>query len=213
MNSTKVAIAINIIGLVLTVLLAVGLTFVVVGCGSGNKVSSEDEQLRKLQAALVAAQSQAANQQADISNLIADISNLNATVANLASTVQLQGQADVTLQTEIDALTATLSALQTQLNTLSSQQVVSQTTINGMLVNIATLQGYNSIVSIIDPCGDAAGIWDEVFLQLSDGTLLASFSDNAAGQNTRFSVLTNGNYVTTDGSNCHVHVLNGVVTW
>lgn len=61
-------------------------------------------------------------------------------------------------------------------------------------------------VQIIDPCGDAPGIWDEVMLKLQNGTLLASFSDNASGQNTRFSVITAGSYVTTDGSNCHFTV-------
>lgn len=63
-----------------------------------------------------------------------------------------------------------------------------------------------SITSIVDPCGDAPGIYDEVFLKLANGTLLASFSDNANGNNTRFSVLVPGSYVTTDGSNCHFSV-------
>lgn len=61
-------------------------------------------------------------------------------------------------------------------------------------------------VGIIDPCGDAPGIYDEVFLQLANGTILASFSSNASGLNTRFSVLVPGSYVTTDGSNCYFTV-------
>lgn len=72
--------------------------------------------------------------------------------------------------------------------------------------------GTDAIVQIIDPCGDAPGIYDEVILKLSNGTLLASFSDNANGNNTRFSVLTAGNYTTTDGSNCHFTVnANGTI--
>lgn len=63
-----------------------------------------------------------------------------------------------------------------------------------------------SPVGLIDPCGDAPGIYDEVFLQLANGMILASFSSNASGLNTRFSVLIPGNYVTTDGSNCHFSV-------
>lgn len=67
-------------------------------------------------------------------------------------------------------------------------------------------------VAIIDPCGDAPGIWDEVFLRMSNGTLLASFSDSASGQNTRFSVLTAGSYVTTDNSHCYFNVdSNGAI--
>lgn len=69
------------------------------------------------------------------------------------------------------------------------------------------------VVQIIDPCGDAPGIYDEVFLKMQNGILIASFSDNANGNNTRLSLLVNGSYVTTDGSNCHVTVSNGSVTW
>lgn len=72
--------------------------------------------------------------------------------------------------------------------------------------------GVDAIVQIIDPCGDAPGIYDEVILKLATGVLLASFSDNANGNNTRFSVLTPGNYTTTDGSNCHFTVnTNGTI--
>lgn len=55
---------------------------------------------------------------------------------------------------------------------------------------------------LVNPCGDAPGIYDEVFIKLQNGTLIASFSDNASGQNTRFSVLVAGTYRTTDGDNC-----------
>ncbi len=61
-------------------------------------------------------------------------------------------------------------------------------------------------VGLIDPCGDAPGIYDEVFLHLQNGTILASFSDNANGQNTRFSVLSPGSYIVTDGSGCKFSV-------
>lgn len=57
-------------------------------------------------------------------------------------------------------------------------------------------------VGLLDPCGDAPGRYDEIFLKLSNGTILASFSDNVSGLNTRFSVLSPGTYQTTDGDNC-----------
>lgn len=57
-------------------------------------------------------------------------------------------------------------------------------------------------VALVDPCGDAPGTYDEVFIRLFNGTLVASFSENANGKNTRFSVLTAGSYMTTDGDNC-----------
>lgn len=59
---------------------------------------------------------------------------------------------------------------------------------------------------LVDPCGDTAGKYDEVFIRLQNGTLVASFSDNANGQNTRFSVLVAGNYATTDGTGCYFSV-------
>lgn len=69
-------------------------------------------------------------------------------------------------------------------------------------------------IVILDPCGDAPGIYDEVILKLPDGTLLASFSDNASGLNTRLSQLVPGSYVTSDNSLCYFTVhSNGTVTW
>jgi len=61
-------------------------------------------------------------------------------------------------------------------------------------------------VGLVNPCGDAPGIYDEVFIRLSNGTMIASFSENSNGKNTRFSVLIAGTYVTTDGDNCQFTV-------
>lgn len=57
-------------------------------------------------------------------------------------------------------------------------------------------------VALLNPCGDAPGIIDEVFLKLSNGTVIASFSDSVSGYNTRWAVLTAGSYATTDGDGC-----------
>lgn len=65
----------------------------------------------------------------------------------------------------------------------------------------AALSAY-SIVNVIDVCGDAPGIIDEVLLVLANGQVLVSFSENANGKNTRFSILPPGTYQTTDGSAC-----------
>jgi hypothetical protein len=77
----------------------------------------------------------------------------------------------------------------------------------------AVLPGFTP-VAVVDVCGDAPGVYDEVLLRLANGQLLASFSDNASGANTRFSILTPGTYRSTDGSNCMFTVhSNGLVTW
>lgn len=83
----------------------------------------------------------------------------------------------------------------------SDSNPMSATICNGVAGQNAPPTPYTP-VALVDPCGDAPGRWDEVFLRLSNGVLLASFSDNAAGYNTRFSVLTPGTYVTTDGDSC-----------
>jgi hypothetical protein len=62
-----------------------------------------------------------------------------------------------------------------------------------------------SVVNVIDPCGPSGGA-DEVFLQLANGTVVASFSDDASGLNTRLSILNDGSYVTSDGTNCYFTV-------
>ena len=62
--------------------------------------------------------------------------------------------------------------------------------------------GTPAILEVIDPCGDAANIVDEVLIRMSNGQVLVSFSDDSSGNNTRLSVLPPGSYTTTDGSAC-----------
>jgi hypothetical protein len=62
--------------------------------------------------------------------------------------------------------------------------------------------GKDAEIQIVDPCGDAPGIIDEVLLILPDGSVLASFSETVEGRNTRFAVIPPGTYMTTDGSKC-----------
>lgn len=55
-----------------------------------------------------------------------------------------------------------------------------------------------SIVEMKDPCGDQSG-FDEVLLRTASGAWIAHFS---SGQNQFLTVLTPGNYQTTDGTRC-----------
>lgn len=57
-------------------------------------------------------------------------------------------------------------------------------------------------VALLNPCGDNPSLNDEVLVLLSNGTLLASFSSNSSGLNTRLGILRAGTYITTDGDNC-----------
>lgn len=66
--------------------------------------------------------------------------------------------------------------------------------------------GYSSPftpVRVITPCGPSSSPYKEVLLLLYDGNLLASFSDNVSGYNTRLALIPDGSYVDTDASACH----------
>lgn len=103
-------------------------------------------------------------------------------------------------------------ATQTQINNLTNLLEAREADINELEVRVAELESNDNIVDIIDPCGDHPTKIDEVILRTQSGKLIASFSDNANGQNTRFSIIKVGSYVTTDGTNCHFSVdVNGSV--
>jgi len=68
-----------------------------------------------------------------------------------------------------------------------------------------------SVVELIDPCGDGNG-FDEVILRMQNGELLAHY---AGGNNLQFlTLLTPGNYRTTDSQACNFTVHNNLsITW
>lgn len=109
------------------------------------------------------------------------------------------------LQSQINSLRNDVQNDQSQITTLQNGVSTLQAQSNAELVQLATLQGYTNIVAIFDPCGPQ-GAYNEVFLKLSTGQYLASFSNDAAGDDTRFALLTDGNYETTDGTNCYFTV-------
>lgn len=90
---------------------------------------------------------------------------------------------------------------------------VTQTTTNtiiscpdGTTANIPSLIEPISPVGIITPCGAASSPWKEVIICLSNGGLLSSFSETMSGQDTRLSIIPDGNYIDTDESGCNFTV-------
>lgn len=129
-----------------------------------------------------------------INSLTTNINNLQITISNLEDSSE-------DYESDISELNAVASALETQLDLLQAEN-------NANTTNIAILQGYNNIAELVDPCGNGPG-YDEIFLRLSTGVIVASFSDNASGLNTRFSVLSPSDslaYITTDGTSCNFKV-------
>jgi hypothetical protein len=75
---------------------------------------------------------------------------------------------------------------------------------NGQDGQNAIIGAYTPVDAIM-PCGNAVA-YKEVLLRLNNGQLLASFSDNIQGLNTRLSLLPDGSYIDTDDSNCNFSV-------
>lgn len=132
----------------------------------------------------------------------------------LAELDEQQAQLQASLEGQLAALTTLLASLQATQSLTNATVEAVQGQMVALQVQLATLQGYEHIASIADPCDDAAGIVDEILLLMADGQVIASFSDNANGKNTRFAVVPPGAYTTTDGSSCQFTVNNeGVVAW
>lgn len=125
---------------------------------------------------------------------------------------------DTQLQLNISSLFNQISVLSNSVSNdsgLSPEQVES---INNQItalslqtqeitVQLASVQGFSGIIGIKDPCGAQHGL-NQVLLHLSDGRYLSSYSDNETGRNTRFVILLDGTYRTTDGTHCVYDVTN-----
>lgn len=184
----------------------IAILLICVACNKSGKVGNEDAQITALQAQLAQQMQQQANSTQEIAALQLLVADLTSHMADLASTVQTLGLDDANLSNQLQLMQVVLNTYQAQLQNLEQAQTEVQANVNSLLVSVATLQGYTNITGLIDPCGDALGKVDEILLKLSTGQILASFSDNSAGQNTRFAVIGPGNYSTTDGTNCHFTV-------
>lgn len=141
------------------------------------------------------------------------VSNQDDQIRALQRQLEQQLVALNTLNDQYAALIAQSELTDAEVDGLQVSLDIVQENVNSLLVDVAVLQGYKHIEGMVDPCGNHPSKVDEVLLRLSTGELLVSYSDTAAGLNTRFAVLGNGTYGTTDGTNCTFTVNNGVVSW
>ena len=111
---------------------------------------------------------------------------------------------DSALEGRIESLEGLLESLTAYAESLGSEQEIMQGQIEQVQADLAELETDQTVVEIIDPCGDFPGRLDEVILKLSDGSLIAYFEyDN----NKKFlTVLGPDNYVTTDHQRCSFSV-------
>lgn len=145
------------------------------------------------------------------------VSNQDVQIARLIQQMNEQQLLFTAISNDMANLIATTNLAtanqQAQYMDMQNHLTALQVQLNAMIVQIAILEGYTNVVAILDPCGDSPSAIDEVLLQLSDGTILASFSGNGSALSVRLAILPNGNYSTTDGTNCQINIQNGIITW
>lgn len=69
------------------------------------------------------------------------------------------------------------------------------------------------IQQVVRPCPNLIGSFPEVFLVLTDRTILAYFTSNGSALTARLAALTPGSYQTSDGRNCTVNITLNSISW
>ena len=85
---------------------------------------------------------------------------------------------------------------------MRDEQILAQAQIDHLVEQLAVLQGYDSIIATVDPCGDGHG-YDEVLMRTVSGKWIAYFE---SGSNRFLSVIPEGNYRTTDQQSCNFSI-------
>lgn len=114
----------------------------------------------------------------------------------------------VLLQDDAETLDNLYQDIQLQVNSLSAQQNINTDDIVSLQNAINDLEQLqeHGIAEVIDPCGDVPNVFDEVVIKLHSGELISYFQQG----NKRFlTVMTDGNFITTDSTSCRFSVVNG----
>lgn len=131
------------------------------------------------------------------------------------------------LEAQNDSLHRTIDDMSLQIEELSDNVEVNADNISDLRVTISSLQNQitanliqmnalsgslaGAITSMIDPCGDESGYFDEVLLKTADGKYIAYFED---GGRRFLSVIGAGNFISTDHQRCRFTINNdGTITY
>jgi hypothetical protein len=115
----------------------------------------------------------------------------------------------VEINKRLDTLYNSLDTLNTQVGDININQDNLTQIVNTTVQSVATLETNTTVKRTIDPCGDNPNQFDEILLELSDGTIIAYFE---SGSNRYLTTLTDGSYRTTDSQACNFSIVNGVYT-
>jgi len=152
----------------------------VLGLGSGCGYNNAYKDIHDLQA-------QSQQQAAQLATLTTYVLNLEAA-----------------LNASIASNTLDIDALQAQYNSTLLTIVSLNSAIAALSGQVAVLEAQESVVELLDPCGDMPGQFDEVLLRTSSGKVVAYFE---VGSKRFLSVLVpNQSYSTTDVQACSFSV-------
>ena len=114
----------------------------------------------------------------------------------------------IDLQVQIDGIESTLLNLDASQTTQNSQiaSILNDLTSIENSVTLLEQAAEKAIKEIIDPCGDKVGKFDEILLVLNSGEIVAYFEQ---GGKRFLTVLSDGNYRTTDAQRCNFSVVGG----
>jgi hypothetical protein len=186
------------------------LTVVCQGLFGGRNDTRQDQEISRLKQQVYDLELTTNSLISEIESITGMLSVLNLNLSSLQSQINvinailptLADQASIdSLQAQVNYLLSQQSAVSSQVSTLAQDIIDQQLEINNNTIDILELQSNHNVTKVVDPCGDGPG-FDEVLLRTSSGKLIASFSQNQSGLNTRFSILTPGSYSTTDGTGC-----------
>ncbi len=110
------------------------------------------------------------------------------------------------LQKRLNQLEASVNNLYLDIDNLEVDQDSLEQQISLINTSIVNLEAKTTVATIIDPCGDKVGEFDEHLIKLSDGSIIAYFEQNGK----RFlTTLPDGSYRTTDKQACNFSIVNG----
>lgn len=140
--------------------------------------------------------------QIQIDSLGAGLTSNAFLISNLQSQMSTQGAAlssqIASLQAGLNATNGNVLVMQSQANSTQAQMTVVSTQISNLSTQISALNAQDSVIDYLDCGGNGPG-YDEVVLRTKSGKLVAYFE---SGSQRFLSILTPGNYQTTDASSC-----------
>jgi hypothetical protein len=119
------------------------------------------------------------------------IEELNARIKSISAAIEINIKAIELLSTQGTATLDEISTIQTS--------IIVQTT------TLVTLQTNENITAFYDFCGNIPGMYNEVGMITSTGKIVVYFE---SGSNRYLSILSDGNYMTSDGTACYFSVVD-----